>query len=253
MGFSIDRTIVAGNTLIAEAIQSQNFLTGVAGWMIAANGDIELNNAVIRGILRAGVPPSYIEVTNNIPAELTTFYGAGGVTIFGAYIRMQLNDFGYMYMIVGADANTAVSELSFATGFVVLPSLALVETNRILFDPATNTVREQFGFANPYQATYFQSSGMNDHNGHDVLFGESGTKLVTFAAATAFSVVVPFSVGFDTQPVVMVNLASGPATALLWQARAIAVTTTQFTLQLNGPSAMAFTNFPVQWLAFQKH
>lgn len=45
----MNREIVAGNTLIAEAIQSQNFATGASGWQIAANGNAEFNNVTVRG------------------------------------------------------------------------------------------------------------------------------------------------------------------------------------------------------------
>lgn len=40
-GFQVERTVVAGDTLIAEAIQSQNFSTGVSGWTINADGSYE--------------------------------------------------------------------------------------------------------------------------------------------------------------------------------------------------------------------
>ena len=47
MGFR--NAIVAGATLIREAIQSQNFATGVSGWQINQDGSAEFNNVVIRG------------------------------------------------------------------------------------------------------------------------------------------------------------------------------------------------------------
>lgn len=53
MGFSVVRAILAGNTLIAQAIQSQNFVTGVSGWQITAAGVAEFADAVIRGTIIA--------------------------------------------------------------------------------------------------------------------------------------------------------------------------------------------------------
>lgn len=47
MGFR--NAILGGVTLIREAIQSQNFLSGSAGWQIKADGNAELNNVIIRG------------------------------------------------------------------------------------------------------------------------------------------------------------------------------------------------------------
>lgn len=47
--FDVRQEITAGNTLVREAVQSQNFVSGSAGWQLKANGDAELNNLVVRG------------------------------------------------------------------------------------------------------------------------------------------------------------------------------------------------------------
>jgi len=50
MGFEVNREVVAGNTLITEAIQSQNFVAGSQGWAIFANGSYEFGSGgTIRG------------------------------------------------------------------------------------------------------------------------------------------------------------------------------------------------------------
>jgi len=41
--------ILAGVVLTREAIQSEDFVTGVSGWRIAKNGDAEFNDVVMRG------------------------------------------------------------------------------------------------------------------------------------------------------------------------------------------------------------
>lgn len=41
--------IVSGNTLVREAIQSGNYVAGVAGWKISSNGDAEFNSVAVRG------------------------------------------------------------------------------------------------------------------------------------------------------------------------------------------------------------
>lgn len=41
--------IVAGNTLVRDAIQSEGFVTGVTGWSIQRNGNAEFNDVAIRG------------------------------------------------------------------------------------------------------------------------------------------------------------------------------------------------------------
>lgn len=104
MGFSVVRAILAGNTLIAQAIQSQNYVAGSSGWQIAANGNVEFNNGTFRGTLNAGngavvvnstglavtASNQLLTITNNgfvvseLPAvggrlQITTIPGFGGV------------------------------------------------------------------------------------------------------------------------------------------------------------------------------
>jgi hypothetical protein len=50
--------ILAGVVLTREAIQSENFVTGVSGWRIEKDGDAEFNNAVFRGEIWVGVAPN---------------------------------------------------------------------------------------------------------------------------------------------------------------------------------------------------
>lgn len=46
-------SILAGLTLIREAIQSQNYQAGSQGWKISADGDAEFNDVVVRGTLES--------------------------------------------------------------------------------------------------------------------------------------------------------------------------------------------------------
>ncbi len=74
--FDVSQEITAGNTLVREAIQSQNFVAGTSGWQIKANGDAEFSNLIARGSLTGGqvvingtaYPNSIAFYTNN-PAE----------------------------------------------------------------------------------------------------------------------------------------------------------------------------------------
>lgn len=53
MAIEFDNPTFAGTVLVKEAIQSQNFQTGTAGWKLEASGDAELNSVVIRGELES--------------------------------------------------------------------------------------------------------------------------------------------------------------------------------------------------------
>lgn len=58
MGFQFQTAdYVAGTVLVIERIQSQNYVPGVIGWAIYADGDAEFNNIVARGELLVGANP----------------------------------------------------------------------------------------------------------------------------------------------------------------------------------------------------
>jgi hypothetical protein len=55
MGFSdVVPPVVGGTVLVIERVQSQNYVPGVSGWAILANGDAEFNDLVARGELLVG-------------------------------------------------------------------------------------------------------------------------------------------------------------------------------------------------------
>lgn len=53
MAIEFDNPLVAGTVLVREAIQSQNYSAGTAGWIIEADGDAELNDVTVRGTLES--------------------------------------------------------------------------------------------------------------------------------------------------------------------------------------------------------
>lgn len=98
MGFAVNREIVAGNTLIAEAIQSQNFTAGSQGWAIFADGSYEFGaggtirgNVAVKGadgsevdiIATSGArinftPPTTAGVTTTAPGDIRSNIAQGG-------------------------------------------------------------------------------------------------------------------------------------------------------------------------------
>jgi len=98
MAFTLDREILAGNTLIAEAIQSQNFDSGVAGWQISAAGDAQFNNATIRGILQVGGVPSSVTPLGSGPT--VSQQGTAGTTSFTVFYPAVVPAGAYLYLSV---------------------------------------------------------------------------------------------------------------------------------------------------------
>jgi hypothetical protein len=60
---TFNNEITAGNVLVIEAIESQNYVAGSAGWKISADGDAEFNSVTVRGELIAGSGADYVKVT----------------------------------------------------------------------------------------------------------------------------------------------------------------------------------------------
>jgi hypothetical protein len=106
--------ITAGTVLVREAIESQNFLTGVSGWQIAANGSAEFADLLIRSsdglnttitlangqvVIRNGANV----IVTEIDAQGYRLYNGAGtlvaeITLFGG----QANDPGFIcYSPVG--------------------------------------------------------------------------------------------------------------------------------------------------------
>lgn len=66
--------ILGGETLIRNSIQSQNYVPGVSGWAIFADGSMDMNNGVFRGtILVNSADGSFVQIAPN----------NGGKVIFG--------------------------------------------------------------------------------------------------------------------------------------------------------------------------
>lgn len=78
-------SILAGETLVRNAEQSEGFQSGVTGWRIARNGDAEFNDAVIRGELIVGsaVSQHILISTDNVGSrpEIEWFSGSAGEVV----------------------------------------------------------------------------------------------------------------------------------------------------------------------------
>lgn len=97
--------VVAGVQLVRNAIQSQNFVTGVAGWRIARDGSAEFNNGTFRGNVIVGPTSSaHVTIDGNLPAPLQSAYGLVLGTISDFSILMYPNGTDYWYQIVGTNA-----------------------------------------------------------------------------------------------------------------------------------------------------
>lgn len=90
---------VGEDVLLRNAMQSEGFASGSQGWRLERNGDAELNNVLIRGDLRTGVPPNRRIEINQIPGNTIDFYTGVPGDITPGRIIVDTNGFGGMVHI----------------------------------------------------------------------------------------------------------------------------------------------------------
>jgi hypothetical protein len=89
MAIEFINPVTAGTVLVRDAIQSQNFLTQVAGWIIQANGNAEFNSLTIRGTFNGTnfvINSSGAFFYNGIPASgnlIASIASGAGTDAFG--------------------------------------------------------------------------------------------------------------------------------------------------------------------------
>jgi hypothetical protein len=81
-------SILAGLTLVREAIQSDNYVTGVSGWTINQDGSAEFSDVVIRGGTSVGGEAFYYNGTPGPGTLALSIAPAAGTDPFGnAYVQ----------------------------------------------------------------------------------------------------------------------------------------------------------------------
>lgn len=98
MSVEFENAILAGVTLIREAIQSQNFETGVAGWQIQADGNAEFTDLIIRS---SDGSSSTVSIANG---EITITDGSGNTVI-------RINASGYQLLDTVFGSGDVIAEI----------------------------------------------------------------------------------------------------------------------------------------------
>jgi hypothetical protein len=111
VGFTFDNDVVAGTVLVRDAIQSQDFAAGSAGWIIRSDGSAEFSDVALRGLTPgdivvigpAGKPqiilgtdassgfikfPTYDAIENKIAEILGGIYDPGGAND-APYLKLE--------------------------------------------------------------------------------------------------------------------------------------------------------------------
>jgi len=83
MAIDFENPVVGGTVLIREDIESQNFVTGISGWEIRADGSAEFNNVVIRGGIVVGGTALYYDGTPGPNTLVASISAVAGIDPFG--------------------------------------------------------------------------------------------------------------------------------------------------------------------------
>lgn len=243
--------IVAGLTLIRQAIKSPDFASGLAGWSINKDGSAEFNNATVRGEFEAGGGVVRVDSTGLYitVGAVTVQVTIAGMTIQNATTKVETIgtgveitdlDTGAVCFLdaLGLYSNDPVSELStsISQGFIsCVDSFNMITTN--------------IGPANMQMGAV------------PVMVGQRGTATLTAAAANSATKAVVFPYPFDAEdptnpvPNVTLNIRATPGAAgaipRLWNLRAISTTQVGFTIvgYSVDASVATFTNQIVEWTA----
>jgi len=237
--------VVGGDTLIRNAIKSQNYLTGVQGWAIFASGAAEFLDVTIRGTFRTSSPSgSYILIESDFTGSFIEFNPPNfpPLTINRAINYATNVDFG---------AGSYLSQLSWLGPAIIAPGAG---TPPVQFSFET---RQQAGVntagldiqAQNYFQVFTDDGVLSASNRWDISdsagqypMSDAGSFNVTVTAGATNVVIsgVAFTKTFATAPAVMCQLQASSGSLARWTCRVSARTATTFDVVIEkGASADA--------------
>lgn len=233
--------IVAGETLVRDAIKSPDYVQYVSGWAVNGDGSIEATDLLIRGADGCYIR-AYIEPVNGLP--VIDFHPADPVNPGWSVAAGSLYEYpdGAGYEVVGLSSPvqyqpdaTGEAKLELRSGQAADPtSSVLITADAVLI-----------------------SSGnlLDGTNTLVFLRGQRGLVSVTInSGTTSGTVAVGFPIAFPvgTVPHVSVNINSGAGGTGRCFVRAINITRTGFTLFVESPTTainLAWVAQAVGWIA----
>lgn len=171
MGFYRDSPVTAGNVLVREAIQSVNYVAGVSGWTINADGTFEFSGGTFRGtVVVSGSNNSAITIFNNAGTPTVSLrpddipgYPGYNAALLPATLTAVSNDGGTQNsstaqtFLTSPDLGTGTSSLSLKSASFdgTIPSRAFLTAADILFGINTPSVS---GFSGTFSWPFRRSA-----------------------------------------------------------------------------------------------
>lgn len=275
--------IAAGDgSLIYPAVKSPNFSTGVAGWRIERNGNVEFNNAVIRGSLIAGGGNVVID-SNGVDVHSIPIDTRYRINTSGGFIASRNSGDDGRYAKVTVETGSIGGGIFSGQPKDPLPNGASMDNDGILWFGADTTGASDAPFFDLQTPTVTgksragikgtaQSSGSAVNNSdieldattvsifrdnlvdsfsHQYARGENGAFLASFGPANSATFVVNFTNAFSGAPIVTTNIASSAGAVSRWISRAYGATTTSFTFWVQSADGgnSTFSNVRLEWQA----
>lgn len=229
--------VAAGDgSLIYPALKSPNYVPGTTGWALDRNGNIDLNNATIRGELTVtGTGDSMIEIDSSSGLPLISLYP-------DTTLSTHPNDPSFQPGFVAVNTSSTVNDIYSITlqspsthsgggteSLITLFSSDYTDATpeRVLIEAAitevTGIIRDQ-----PGQAKY-QYSIYGAHTFSLVAGSTSGTFTVASFGGAFPGTMIPY---------VDCNVTSTSGGTLPWNANAVGITNTGFIIRVSSPTAV---------------
>lgn len=250
--------IIAGTTLVRQAIKSPDYVSGVSGWTINRDGSVEFSNAIVRGTMETGnttldnaglhligddgsridIEPGTFCSIEMSPPPIT------GYTVSPAKTYTSSNKINPGIPAEYVDATVTIESASINGS-----STAAIRLKRR--KGAVDNSAVELGADDIYIDGLLQDSSLVPYGRSQT--GEESISFGTPTAVASYTTAVVFPFAFATKPSVSVNIGSGASATARWQARAISISTTGFTLFLfkgdNADPNATWSNVPVNWTA----
>lgn len=122
--------IVAGSTLVRQAIKSPNYVAGTAGWIVDRDGSAEFSDAVVRGTFEAGGG--------------TVVVTSAGVLITVGSTAIAVNSTGFAIDTTGTDVSVTSSGLTIDTAGT---DVSVTSSGLVIDAGATDVLVNSTGFS----------------------------------------------------------------------------------------------------------
>lgn len=279
---SFNNAIVGANdTLVRNAIQSENFVTGVSGWRIEKTGDAEFNDVDVRGRVEIGpdngpqviidstpafgfieFPTHVVSEDPNLPASIAS--AGQNIGMANEYASLQIDSAvmqgatDRVQLELNSQNNDGTSEASFAfvhrTLLGVNTALVICDTNSLLL--GSDNIRLQQNGGAPVSFIKLNAStpvqitqGPLEFGGTVISQQQRGKRAINFAAISSQVATVTFPTAFTAIPTLTLGIETGNnATDYCCKFRQL--TTAGFTLVVRERANTAVTdNIVIHWWA----